>query len=78
MDLTLYPKVGLITATRVGIRVLTGRSLCLSRANYFQTNQITITSPGVDFELEGEWVGVSPVTFSIIKHALCFNAPDPR
>ena len=78
MDLTLYPKVGLITAARVGIRILTGRSLCLSRANYFQTNQITITSPGVDFELEGEWVGVSPVTFSIIKHALCFNAPDPR
>ncbi|MBO4796424.1 MAG: hypothetical protein J5553_03470, partial [Verrucomicrobia bacterium] len=59
-------------------RVLTGRSLCLNRADYFQTNQITIESPGVDFELEGEWVGVSPVTFSIIKHALTFNAPDPQ
>ena len=78
MDLTLFPRVGLITAARVCGRILTGRSLCLSRADYFQTNQITIESPGVDFELEGEWVGVSPVTFSIIKHALTFNAPGPR
>ena len=78
MDLTLFPRVGLITAARVCGRILTGRSLCLSRADYFQTNQITIESPGVDFQLEGEWVGVSPVTFSIIKHALTFNAPGPQ
>lgn len=76
LDVCIFPKVNWLTLALCGPRLLTLGTLPTKSAQCLRTEKFTLTSDGkVPLELDGEWVGHLPATFSMDREKLRVLVP---
>ncbi len=76
LDVCVFPRVSWFTVVRYGLGLFTHRAPLAGDMRYFQTGQLTLScATPARFELEGDLVGVLPVTFSLSPKALRIAVP---
>jgi diacylglycerol kinase (ATP) len=76
LELCVFPRVNWFTLARCGPGLLLGRKLPPSATINFRSASFTLTSPvAAPLEVDGEWVGQLPATFSIQKSILRVIVP---
>jgi len=76
LDVCVLPKVNWLTLLRCAPKLLTTGTLPANAGRHLRAEQFTMTSEEkVPFELDGEWVGHLPATFSIEREKLRVLVP---
>lgn len=76
LDVCLFPKVNWRTLFHCGARLLATARLPHSRAHHFRTASFHLTgTPGTSFEVDGEFCGQLPASFSVEPQALRVVVP---
>lgn len=76
LDACIFPKVNLLTLVWCGLRLLTSGTLPKNAGECLRARKFTLTSAAkVPFEVDGEWVGHLPATFSLERGKLRVLVP---
>ena len=76
LDICIFPKINWLVILRYGCAFVSPKLICRGIETHFQASSVRIESVApTPAEVDGEWVGNSPVQFTIRRQALRVVAP---
>jgi YegS/Rv2252/BmrU family lipid kinase len=76
LDVLIFKNLGYLDIVRYFQAIMLGNHTALSDVEYFQTNQVRVTSAeSVPVEVDGDVIGTLPVTFKVVAKGLRVLVP---